>query len=91
MASAHKNRVQDDPGQARAPAYHDYEPHFEPIHDAVWFGRVQAVQDLLAWEAYVDAPNRRAATPLHLAAKLGIAGDVVDILLSILSKKSYMF
>eukprot|EP00971_Amphidinium_carterae_P238310 4730928-Amphidinium_carterae.1 len=42
---------QDDQNQARAMAYHDYEPHFEPIHDAVWFGKVQAVQDLLAWQA----------------------------------------
>eukprot|EP00434_Breviolum_minutum_P003577 symbB.v1.2.003147.t1/scaffold177.1/size287523/12 len=57
----------------------DGEPHFCPLHDAVYFRNLEMVNHLLTNSANVNDQNLDGMTPLHVAARLG-ANDVAELL-----------
>lgn len=63
-----------------APATSDGKAHYLPIHDAVWFDRINSVKCLIEVKASVGGSNVLGETGLHLAAKLGYV-DLATMLL----------
>eukprot|EP00971_Amphidinium_carterae_P234135 4645803-Amphidinium_carterae.1 len=66
----------------------DYLLHYMPLHEAVFFGNIDAIEALLKNQADINARNKDDQTPLHIMVKAACRGQNAEVARYLVEKKA---